>query len=254
MDVARGDARDPQALRQAGEPAVARHVAPPQRALELDAKAVAAEGAHQALAQRHRRGGLGAGRACRRRARRSRRARRRERSRRGRRALRCARSRDESGSKGGRASRREAPRAAPLRSPSVHAMAPDSVRVRSLARRLAASVGVRFREEQAEVPPARGRLDQEREVEGRSVRRVDPVPGTVPGTGGATVSSAPTIGRTPSGWQAEANSIAPQTPSWSVIASASWPCAAAAAASSSGEEAPSRNEKPEWQWSSTYPR
>ncbi len=62
MDVAGGDARDPQALRQAGEPAVASHVAPPQRPLELDAKAVAAEGAHQALTQRHRGGGLGAGR------------------------------------------------------------------------------------------------------------------------------------------------------------------------------------------------
>ena len=56
------------------------------------------------------------------------------------------------------------------------------------------------------------------------------------------VSSAPTIGRTPNAVHACANSIAPQTPSWSVIASASYPSSAARWASSSGAEAPSPNE------------
>ena len=45
--------------------------------------------------------------------------------------------------------------------------------------------------------------------------RVDPSASAI------TVSSAPMIGRTPSGSQAWANSIAPQTLSWSVSASAS---------------------------------
>src|SRR3712207_4750132 len=49
-----------------------------------------------------------------------------------------------------------------------------------------------------------------------------------------------------------ASSIAPWRPSWSVRARAEWPCSAAAAASSTGCEAPSRNENAEWQWSSTY--
>ena len=49
-----------------------------------------------------------------------------------------------------------------------------------------------------------------------------------------------------------ANSIEPETESWSVSASAVWPRSSAAATSSSGCEAPSRNEKAEWQWSSTY--
>ena len=66
------------------------------------------------------------------------------------------------------------------------------------------------------------------------------------------VSSAPVIERTPSGLSACAISMAPCSPSWSVSASASWPCCAAAAASSTGCDAPSRNEYAEWQWSSTY--
>ena len=61
MDVARGDAGDPQALGEAREPAVSRHVMAPERALELHPEAVAPEGAHQALAKRHRRGRVGAG-------------------------------------------------------------------------------------------------------------------------------------------------------------------------------------------------
>ena len=58
----------------------------------------------------------------------------------------------------------------------------------------------------------------------------------------STVSSQPTIGRTPTPPQAWANSIAPQTLSWSVSARASWPRPAAVAASSAGSEAPSRKE------------
>ena len=61
-------------------------------------------------------------------------------------------------------------------------------------------------------------------------------------SGVETVSSAPVIGRTPSPLHACANSIEPQSPSWSVSASAGWPSSAAAAASSSGLDAPSRNE------------
>ncbi len=67
-----------------------------------------------------------------------------------------------------------------------------------------------------------------------------PAGGAEPGR--STVSSAPTIGRTPTPLQACANSIAPLTPSWSVSASASQPSSAARAASSNGSEAPSRNE------------
>ena len=66
---------------------------------------------------------------------------------------------------------------------------------------------------------------------GRGIRR-----------GTSTVSSQPMIGRTPTPLQACANSIAPQTLSWSVSASASWPRLAAVAASSAGSEAPSRKE------------
>ena len=44
-----------------------------------------------------------------------------------------------------------------------------------------------------------------------------------------------------------ANSIEPETESWSVSAIAVWPRSSAAATSSSGGEAPSRNEKAEWQ-------
>src|SRR4051794_40580862 len=46
--------------------------------------------------------------------------------------------------------------------------------------------------------------------------------------------------------------MAPCSPSWSVSASVAWPCRAAAAAISTGCDAPSRNEKHEWRWSSTY--
>ena len=66
---------------------------------------------------------------------------------------------------------------------------------------------VRLGQQPAEVAPAGRALDQQREVKARRLS--------------VTVSSAPTIARTPSPSQAWANSIAPQTPSWSVSASAS---------------------------------
>ena len=66
---------------------------------------------------------------------------------------------------------------------------------------------------------------------GRGIRR-----------GTSTVSSQPTMGRTPTPAHAWANSIAPQTLSWSVSASVSRPRSAAVAASSAGSEAPSRKE------------
>ena len=66
------------------------------------------------------------------------------------------------------------------------------------------------------------------------------------------VISAPVMWRTPVPFSAWAISIAPCRPSWSVSASAVWPCSTASPASSWGCEAPSRNEKAEWQWSSAY--
>ena len=68
-----------------------------------------------------------------------------------------------------------------------------------------------------------------------------------------TVTSAPWMGRRPPRSRAAcANSIEPETESWSVSASVVCPRSSAAATSSSGSEAPSRKEKAEWQWSSTY--
>src|SRR4051794_34917734 len=64
--------------------------------------------------------------------------------------------------------------------------------------------------------------------------------------------SAPWMARSPSPAAACANSIEPHRPSWSVSAKASYPSSTAAAASSSGSDAPSRKEKAEWAWSSTY--
>ena len=51
-------------------------------------------------------------------------------------------------------------------------------------------------------------------------------------------------------FSAWAISMAPCRPSWSVSASAVWPCATASPASSCGCDAPSRKEKAEWQCSS----
>ena len=62
MHVARSDARHPQPLRQAREPPIARHVAPPERALKLYAKAIAPEGPHKALTKRRRPRRIRAGR------------------------------------------------------------------------------------------------------------------------------------------------------------------------------------------------
>ncbi len=59
---------------------------------------------------------------------------------------------------------------------------------------------------------------------------------------GQTSISAPWIARTPPAVAAWASSIEPETELWSVSASASWPSSPARRASSSGSEAPSRNE------------
>ena len=142
MHVARGDARHPQALGQAREPAVARHVVAPERALELDPEAVAPERAHQALAQRHRRAesaplGMPAG------------------------AL------EDPGQRAVASAAGEADEAlGALFEGRERQQGGEGIPALAVLRRTA-RVGVRFREEQAEVPPARGRLDQERQVERR---------------------------------------------------------------------------------------
>ena len=58
----------------------------------------------------------------------------------------------------------------------------------------------------------------------------------------SSVTSAPWIARRPSAFAACANSIEPDSESWSVSASVPWPVASAAATSSSGWDAPSRKE------------
>ena len=100
-----------------------------------------------------------------------------------------------------------------------------------------AGIPVGLRDQPAEIPPPLPAFDQQREMEGR--RRA----GDVAAAGGADNGHlGPDDRADPPDLQAWAYSIAPQTPSWSVRARASWPSSAALRASSSGADAPSRKE------------
>ena len=172
VDVAGGDAGDAEPLGQPRQPAVARAVAAPQRALQLDPEAVGPERREQP--PRHRSA-----------------------PRSGRRAPSARRRRPRGRSPRGRPAPRRGARA--RRAAARAAAAP--LRAGSPSRR--ARVG--HRDQPAEVAPARRRLDQQRDVR----------PPTLDGQLGA--DDRPHADPA----HACANSIAPQTPSWSVSARAS---------------------------------
>ena len=147
--------------------------------------------------------------------------------------------------------RQTRPSACSARSASVSTGASTRRRPGRLAR-----VRVRPREQPAEVAPASpSRTSSVRcRVQRAPLGIADHAPSRCArAVAGSTRStSAPWIARRPSDAAACANSIDPETELWSVSASAWWPRSSAATTSSSGSEAPSRNEKAEWQWSSTY--
>ena len=96
--------------------------------------------------------------------------------------------------------------------------------------------------EAAEVGVALARLGQQREVRAHLAVLVQIGRVVCPVAGSETVSSRPVMGRSPPARAARANSIAPKSPSWSVSASAAWPCSTAVCTSSSGLDAPSSSE------------
>ena len=109
--------------------------------------------------------------------------------------------------------RQTSPSSRSLKSPSASAGGGDRDQRRP-------GPGVRLGQQPAEVAPAGGVLDQQGQVEisGRDAPRE---PGALAGSPSTTVSSAPAIGLIPWPRHAWANSIAPQTSSWSVSAKAS---------------------------------
>ena len=70
--------------------------------------------------------------------------------------------------------------------------------------------------------------------------------------GSSSSISSPTTGWSPAASAALTNRTAPYRPSWSVTASPVSPSSTARSTRSSGADAPSRNEKLVWQWSSAY--